>query len=667
MKLKTIKLKTIRSKITISMIIVSLASILVLGISSYMNAKSLLAEKLEVTSKQTLSEINSSLNNYFNGISIQMKMSASNVDFTEIDVSEDNREFTKKYLKDIKDSSEDIIRAYYGTESGKFEIYPQIKLGDDFDHKSRDWYTLAINNKGKTVFTEAYKDIVTNTVVITAARTVENNGKLVGVVAIDLSLEVLSDIFSKSKVGETGYISILDQNGVIISHPKKEAIGTDTLSKESFWKDIKGNNNGFTSYTSQGEKKFVFYDTNDVTGLKLLAIMNESELLKDVNAIKYLIILTVLIVVALSAIIALILSRQIGNSINKIKTSFNKAAQGDLTTVVDIKSEDELGELGNDFNLMISNISNLMKNVESSSKTILEASSNIAGMSEETTASINEVAKAIGEISNGSTNQAQNAQKGADNMGELSEELEQITESAKEVGEISSETEKLGSKGLDIVETLTLKSEKTKESSQHVGRVVEDVNNSISQITLISDSISQITAQTNLLSLNASIEAARAGEAGKGFAVVADEIRKLAEQSKNSTEEIKIIVEAIQGKSSTAVDAMKDSENTIKEQEQAMIKTKEIFNDIIKGVLVLTEKISKIQLFITDINKNKDSVMAQIQDISAVSQEIASGTEEVSASTEEVNATMDEMTKYAEDLQRLSENLEYEVKKFKIN
>lgn len=667
MKLKAIKVKSIKSKLTVSMISICVISVLALGIASYLQTKSLLAKKLEVTSKQTLSEVNSSLNNYFEGISVQMKMAANNVNFSEIDLSEGRIEFTKKYLEDMKKSSETIIRTFYGTESGKFAIYPQVELGNDFSYKSRDWYTLAVNNKGKTVFTDPYKDIVTNKITITAARAVELNGKLVGVAAMDLSLDVLSDTFSKSKVGETGYISIFDKKGIIISHPNKEFIGTDTPTKQSFWKEVKENKSGFISYSFEGQSKFASYATNEVAGWKLLGTMNESELLKDVNTIKYLIFVTILVVTVLASIIAFLLSRGIGNNINRIKTSFSKAAQGDLTTVVDIKSEDELGELGNDFNLMMLNISNLMKNLGLSSKTILEASSNIAGMSEETTASINEVSKAIGEISQGATNQAQNAQQGASNMGELAQKLDQITESTIEVSEISSETQKLSSKGLQMVETLTLKSEIAKKSSEHVSGIVEEVNNSISQITSISESISQITEQTNLLSLNASIEAARAGEAGRGFAVVADEIRKLAEQSRNSTEEIKKIVEDIQSKSMTAVSAMGNSESIIKEQEEAVIETKEIFNNIINGVILLTDKISKIQYSITDINGNKNIVASQIQDISGVSEEIASGTEEVSAATEEVNSTMDELTKYAEDLQELAEKLQEEMNKFKVN
>jgi methyl-accepting chemotaxis protein len=186
-------------------------------------------------------------------------------------------------------------------------------------------------------------------------------------------------------------------------------------------------------------------------------------------------------------------------------------------------------------------------------------------------------------------------------------------------------------------------------------------------IDTISEKISQITEQTNLLSLNASIESARAGEAGKGFAVVAEEIRKLAEQSKVSTEEIKEIIVNIRNKSDKATGAIIAAENIAKEQELAVSKTLEIFNEIIESIGVMSAKVNEVKASVIDINRSKQSVIVEIENISSISQETAAASEEVSASTEEIDAAMVRFTKHAEELQSLSEMLGEELARFKIN
>ncbi|MCM8710254.1 methyl-accepting chemotaxis protein [Clostridium sp. SYSU_GA19001] len=665
MNLQKLKFKSIRAKLITGMIALCLIPLLTAESITYLKAKDILAKKLEVTSRQTLSEINLSLDNYFKGTSILLNMASSNVNFTQAYTSEEKIQYAKNYLKEMQSSSTNIMNTFYGTESGKFQIYPEADIPDNFNHKERPWYKLAVNNKGKIVVTPPYKDVATGKIVVTLAKTVEYENNIVGVVGIDLSLDALSDSLSKSKTGETGYVFICDSDGILISHPDKTLIGTDTPAKLSFWNEAKTNEMGFTTYTFEGQKKFANYDTNKLTGFKLIAAINESELIDDLNSIKNLIIVSLGIVSLLASLLALILSKGIAVNIAKLKTAFESASKGDLTTEVIINSEDELGKLGSDFNEMIRNISSLMKNVETSTKTILEASSQIASMSEETTASINEVSRAIEEISQGATVQAHNAQESVSNIDELSLKIDDITAAAKEAGQISNDTQALSDKGLTMVETLSQKSLETKESSSRVGQVVQEVNNSMSKITTISEAISSITEQTNLLALNASIEAARAGEAGRGFAVVAEEIRKLAEESRNSTEEIKKIIETIQMQSNKAVKAMESTEITIKEQEHTMVETRKVFNEIINSVSILTGKINIIKNSIIDINSSKENVVQQTQNISAVAQETASASEEVSASAEEVNATMDELTKYAEELNNLSNKLEKEVNNFK--
>lgn len=540
-------------------------------------------------------------------------------------------------------------------------------MPDGYDSTKRDWYKQALNNKGKVIITPPYKDAATGNNVVTLAKTVEKNGQIVGVIGMDCSLITLSQKISSQKIGTTGYVFISDISGTILAHPHKEFIGTKEASNLSFWNKVKSEDNGFINYTYNGTKKFGVYETNKLTGWKLVACLNETELSNDTMAILQITSLIILIMALLSIGLSLLLSKGISNNIKSLKHVFSKASNGDLTVSITSTTKDEFKDLAESFNLMMKNISELITSVTKSSEIVLDTSSNLANISEEVTASITEVSKAIEEVSLGATEQAQNAQKGASEMENLSDKLDKINISSNEMDKISKDTKELSSKGLSMIHTLVEKSDKTKTTTKSVNDIIYAMNESAKQINIISETISDITAQTNLLSLNASIESARAGEAGKGFAVVAEEIRTLAEQSQSSTEKIKEIIADIQKKSETAVSAINSTEAAVSDQYLAVNKSEDIFNNILKSIETMITKVDEVKISIIDINDKKQSAVAEIENISSISEQTASASQQVTASTEEITATMEDFTQHSNKLQMLAKQLETQITKFKVN
>jgi len=540
-------------------------------------------------------------------------------------------------------------------------------MPDGYDATQRGWYKLALENKGKVVITPAYEDIVTKSNVVGIVKTVEKDGKVVGVIGIDCTLSTLAERISEKKIGNTGYMFISDLSGKVLAHPNKEVVNTDSATKLNIWDKVKSEKSGFVKYEYDGKNKFGVYDTNELTGWKIVATLDESELSNDTKSIWQTTLIIILIMTIISIIMSFVLSNGIVYNIRKLKEVFAKASNGDLTVSIKALTKDEFHDLADSFNSMLSNISELMRNVSNSSNTVLETSTSLASMSEEITASINEVAKAIEDVSAGATDQVQNAQQGALEMEDLSKRLDKISINSDEMDKISNSTKELGSKGLYMIETLTEKSGKTKTATNEVNGIVQDMNESTKQINAISETIANITAQTNLLSLNASIESARAGEAGKGFAVVAEEIRKLAEQSQASTEEIKAIIASIQKKSDTAVESIKLTETVVNEQDLAVSQTHQIFREILKSIEIMITKVDEVKNSIVDINEKKKSTLAKIENISFISEQTASASEEVTASAEEITATMEELTKHSGELQKLAEQLGSEINKFKTN
>ncbi|AAK80498.1 methyl-accepting chemotaxis protein [Clostridium acetobutylicum] len=665
MQFKRASLNSIRSKLIISLISICVIPLLIIGTFSYNYAKSILNSKLNVTSTQTLNEVNDGLINYFHGLSDIISMTAKNPPIINID-SDNNTQLISEILGGVKNSDNDILDAYYGTASGKFIMYPDTKMPDGFDATTRDWYKRAVASKGEVIITPPFKDVVTGNMVVGIAKAVEKDGKVVGVIGIDCTLSTLADKIATKKIGNSGYVFIANGDGIILAHPNKSIINTNEAGKLPFWGETKTKDSGFVTYTYKDIKKFGVYKTNKLTGWKVVATLEQSELTSDTKSILLTTSIIVLIMALVAAVLSLVLSKGIANNINKLKDVFAKASNGDLSNFIEVKTKDEFGQLARDYNSMIKNIGMLLSNAKKTSNTVLDTTSSLSSMAEETLASMSQVALAVSEISTAAVSLAENSGETANGIGELSTKLDDVAGITEDMSNVSSDTKNLSKQGINTVSVLISKNSETMEASMKVFDIVSDMDNSVKEISTISDAINEITEQTNLLSLNASIEAARAGEAGKGFAVVADEIRKLAEQSKASTEQIKLIIENIQEKANTAVKAMDSNKNINLEQNKVVEKTEQIFNDILMSITNLTEKVDNVKMSVESMQTQKQEFVAQVENTSAISEETASSIEEVTASTEEVTATMDKFTQHTVEVQELAEKLKEEIYKFKV-
>ncbi|WIF94181.1 methyl-accepting chemotaxis protein [Caminicella sporogenes] len=662
----------IRNKLILILMTVVIIPLILLGVFSYLKSTEIIKKDLAETTLQAVEEVNESITMFLKGIEYQVNAIASNSALKDLDktANSQEQEFKKQValelLKDIQTSNPDLMWTYFGNEEGSMYIFPKDELPDDYDPRTRPWYKKALENKGKIVWTEPYIDATVDELVITAAKTVLDGDKVIGVVGIDISLKDLSDNLSKKQVGKSGYVFVTDKKGMVISHKDKKLIGTYDITKREFWNKVKSTDKNFLDYTYEGKKKFLSFTTNERMGWKIYVTMGLSELTEDTYIIREFTLYMGILGIIIAVIMAFFLASNISKPINILKQAFSRAAVGDLTVRVNIKSKDEFGQMGDSFNEMIENFNRLIKEIKTSSGTVLKTSESLSEITEQTTAAADEVAKTIEEIAKSAEEQARDTEKGATEIKTLARKIELVSESIIDMNNISNETDNLTSKGFEAVKTLIEKSDENRKSVLEINELVLKVDKSAEEIGIITDTISEIAEQTNLLALNAAIEAARAGEYGQGFAVVAEEVRKLAEQSAKASNEIRELIAGIQNQSDNAVKSMEKARIIVKEQDKAVEETNGIFTKISNSVKVLIQKMSEIRKYNEDMAEKKEEIVEIIQSLSASSEETSAATQQVSAATEEQLATMEEANSYSQKLKVLSKELEVAVNKFKI-
>lgn len=275
-----------------------------------------------------------------------------------------------------------------------------------------------------------------------------------------------------------------------------------------------------------------------------------------------------------------------------------------------------------------------------------------------------EASQAVDDIAQGSQDQAFQVQEAAANIHQLTEDVERTSMAAQESSSQAKQANEEAMKGATLAQHGSEKMKLIKTAVNHSAGTIQDLGERNQQINKIVEVINQISAQTNLLALNAAIEAARAGEAGRGFAVVADEVRKLAEESNAATQQISELISSIQNETQNVIETMNTSVKDVDAGAQVVV-------DALKSLELISAKVSSVAIKMEDIAESSEKQLLEanqanlaIQNIAAVSEENAAGSEEVSASVTEVSGAMSSVLSAVSDLANLSSQLDSLVKQF---
>lgn len=533
---------------------------------------------------------------------------------------------------------------FLGTpEGGMYRSHPERNRAD-YDPRVRPWYIDA-NNAGKQIITTAYKDAITNALLVTIAEPIRRNGQFVGVVGADVLIDQLINDVINLDAGTNAYAMLIDtQDGTFLAHPDKALSlkPVNTLSKQFTLRAIEdaAKTGKIEQIERSGQQKLYFFRQVDNTpwifAIEMDRATEEAAHSELLQSLIFTAVVITLVVIALVSWLVSFLFRDLG----RVSKALEEIAsgEGDLTQRLEPRSDDEVGQLATNFNTFVGNMHAMVSKLSLVSASLSEQSKQTAQQAEERSArirlqqdEINMVATAINEMAAATQEIAGNADHTAQNSSEAVSACvhggDQVVQTQGSIKNLATEV-------------------------QVATEVIQELEAHGHSISTILSTIQDIAEQTNLLALNAAIEAARAGEQGRGFAVVADEVRVLSQRTHASTQEIQQMIETLQSTTGKAVSIMDDSrqlaETSVSDADSAAV------------------SLTQIQTAVERISDMATQIASAAEEQASVTSEITRNTVGIRDVSNELADEAHDAASQAAQLSELSHELEQEIQRFKL-
>ena len=458
-------------------------------------------------------------------------------------------------------------------------------------------------------------------------------------VVIDIKPSAITDFMEEIDIGDGSIIGFVTPGGreLVVENVEegKESVLPEegnVFSGQEYYTAVMDEavaDAGTAEVDFQGEKYLFIYSHSADIGFTTCALVPMRVVTSQATEIRNMTIGLVILACVIVVIVGIFITAGIENNMRRISRKFGDVAKGDLTVTVSAKGHDEFQDLAGSATNMITNTKKLVNQVSNATGELEVSAQNVGQASELIHEYSQDITRAIGEINEGMEEQSRHAQECVEKTDILSNEIQEVSHVVERVEKLVGETEGMINKGMEIVQVLGDRAGETTQMTVKVSESIESLRKESEIINSFVATITEITEQTNLLSLNASIEAARAGEAGRGFAVVAEEIRKLADDSAKAAGEIRNNVANITAQTQNSVESASQAKAMVELQTKAVEEVIAVFREMQERMGQLIEGLKDIVVSTEKADGERSAAVAAVKNISDIIEETAGSAETV--------------------------------------
>ena len=495
-------------------------------------------------------------------------------------------------------------------------------------------------------------------------------------VVIDIKPSAITDFMEEIDIGDGSIIGFVTPGGreLVVENVEegKESVLPEegnVFSGQEYYTAVMDEavaDAGTAEVDFQGEKYLFIYSHSADIGFTTCALGPMRVVTSQATEIRNMTIGLVILACVIVVIVGIFITAGIENNMRRISRKFGDVAKGDLTVTVSAKGHDEFQDLAGSATNMITNTKKLVNQVSNATGELEVSAQNVGQASELIHEYSQDITRAIGEINEGMEEQSRHAQECVEKTDILSNEIQEVSHVVERVEKLVGETEGMINKGMEIVQVLGDRAGETTQMTVKVSESIESLRKESEIINSFVATITEITEQTNLLSLNASIEAARAGEAGRGFAVVAEEIRKLADDSAKAAGEIRNNVANITAQTQNSVESASQAKAMVELQTKAVEEVIAVFREMQERMGQLIEGLKDIVVSTEKADGERSAAVAAVKNISDIIEETAGSAETVNDVANKLLNHVEKLSTTASVLDENMEGLKNEISVFKI-